>query len=57
VKLRLEYLGEVLGPLRYFGSCADCGVQHMSPSARVARKPDSEHELLCERCAKTRGAA
>jgi len=49
--LLLEFLGDVRGSLRHFGSCPDCGAQHMSTSARVARKPGADHLLLCERCA------
>ncbi|NUP12972.1 MAG: hypothetical protein HOW73_43585 [Polyangiaceae bacterium] len=41
-----EYLGDVLGGLRYFGQCP-CGAQHVSTRDRVYRRG---HETLCEAC-------
>lgn len=46
---RLQTLGDVLGSLRYFGQCPDCGSQHVSTHDRVLVRG---HELVCERCAR-----
>lgn len=45
--MRLGYLGDFLGPLRYLGSCAMCGVQFTSTHERVACV---ENRLVCSGC-------
>ena len=44
----LEYLGNIIGSLRYFGACS-CGEQFMSTWDR-AMCIDT-HIILCEKCA------
>jgi formylmethanofuran dehydrogenase subunit E len=43
------YLGDVLGPLRYFGACFRCGSQFMSTRDQVWMLPSGR--LICKHCA------
>lgn len=49
--MRVDALGNILGSVRYLGSCIDCRAQFMSTSDRVVALGGC---IYCERCARAR---
>ena len=50
--MNLRTLGDLLGPLHYFGACAKCRRQFMSTHDRVYVDPRDgySHVHYCDRC-------